>query len=181
MNGDGDIVDESIEDWRRERPELDASSMGVVSRVLMLSHHLERSVNQVLAVYGLELWQLDVLATLRRVGPPFALSAGRLTRSVFLSSGAMTHRIDRLEQSGWVVRQPDPHDRRGVLISLTDKGRKLVDEAIGARFTEADESVRSLSPSDLKTLTDLLRTLLAPMVERKGRTTTPPRQPPTRE
>jgi DNA-binding MarR family transcriptional regulator len=155
-----DLIDELMEQWRRERPELDPSAMGVVGRVLRLAGYLERSVEVALKPFGLSLWQFDVLATLRRAGKPYRLSPTQLMRAVMLSSGAMTNRLDRLETAGLVKREPDPNDRRGVLITLTPKGRQLADEAIQARFEEARARIASLSKSERRALERGLRRLL---------------------
>lgn len=155
-----DAIDELMDHWREQRPDLDPSAMGVVGRILRLAGHLERSVENALKPFGLSLWQFDVLATLRRTGPPYRLSPTQLMQAVMLSSGAMTNRIDRLETAGLVKREPDPHDRRGVLITLTPKGLHLVDKVIVARFDEARASIAALSKTERKTLECGLRKLL---------------------
>lgn len=160
-----DIVDMAIEQWTRERPDLDASSLSVVSRSLIAAQKVERSADRALAQFGLTLWQLDVLAALRRSGAPYRLSPTQLMRQVFLSSGAMTNRLDRLETMGLIERTRDAKDRRGVLISLTPKGRKLVDEAIAARFENAREIASVFSKAEARTLANLLRKLVVQLME----------------
>ncbi len=149
-----------MEQWSRERPDLDPAALSVVSRLLMLYRHLEQDADRALAIHGIALWQFDVLAALRRSGPPFVLSPTALTRLVTLSSGAMTNRIDRLEEMGLVARQEDPSDRRGVLIALTPKGRQLVDESVATRLAEARSLLAPLSPEEVETLAGLLRRLV---------------------
>ncbi|MCC6269851.1 MAG: MarR family transcriptional regulator [Microbacteriaceae bacterium] len=155
-----DPVDLFIEQWNRERPELDPSALGVVGRVLMLEKHLEQSADRALDRFGVCLWQFDVLAALRRSGPPFKLSPTRLMQLVTLTSGAMTNRIDRLEVAGLVVREADPCDRRGVQIALTREGKKLVDEAIAVRLDDARRNIAVLSRAEQRTLAALLRRVL---------------------
>lgn len=155
-----DPVDLFIEQWNRERPDLDPSALGVVSRVLMLAKHLEQSADRALARFDLSLWQFDVLAALRRSGPPFRLSPTQLTQLVTLTSGAMTNRLDRLEELALVKRETDPDDRRGVLIVLTPAGRSRVDEAITARLEEARRNLAELPPAQKKKLAAMLRILL---------------------
>ncbi|MCG3129104.1 MAG: hypothetical protein CHACPFDD_04013 [Phycisphaerae bacterium] len=155
-----DSVDLFIEQWNRQRPDLDPSALGVVSRVLMLAKHLEHSADRALERFELTLWQFDVLAALRRAGPPFKLSPTRLMQLVTLTSGAMTNRIDRLENLRLVVREADPEDRRGVQIALTREGRKLVDEAIAVRLDDARRNICGFSASEEKSLAGLLRRLL---------------------
>ncbi|MBU0718874.1 MAG: MarR family transcriptional regulator [Planctomycetes bacterium] len=155
-----DQIDLFISQWSRERPDLDASPLAVVSRILMLSRHLEFSADRALAPFGLTLWQFDVLAALRRSGAPFKLSPTQLMGFVTLSSGAMTNRIDRLEEMGLVRREEDPDDRRGVLITLTPEGRKLVDQAIAVRLEDARRNLATYTKTDEKVVAALLRRLL---------------------
>jgi DNA-binding MarR family transcriptional regulator len=160
-----DRVDRIRAQWAVARPEMDTSGFAVTGRVLLLGRLLERRVDRVLAPLGLSLWSFDVLATLRRQGPPFRLPAGALSRATMLTTGAMTNRINRLEQKGWLRREPDPDDRRGVLVTLTDAGRRLADRAVTARFAEAQDAMARVSATDAKTLERLLSRLLTEFEE----------------
>ena len=152
-----DPIDEILDQWSEERPDLDTASLGVVIRVMTLYRSFSRQATRALEPLDLELWEYDVLAALRRQGAPFALPATRLARETDLSSGAMTNRIDRLEARGLVRRRPDPHDRRGVNVSLTAKGRKLIDDAIQHRLDSAKDSLQALSNAQQRELARLLR------------------------
>ncbi len=154
-----DQVDLVRRQWARERPDLDSAGFAIVGRILMLGRLFERRVKQVLAPLSLELWAFDVLATLRRQGPPHALSAGELSRATLLTPGAMTNRIDRLEAAGLVRREPEPGDRRGVRVVLTARGLALVDRAIAERFAEAADAVAGLRAKERRELERLLRSL----------------------
>ncbi len=155
-----DVIDTVLEQWAHERPDLDASALGVVARVMTLYKPLLRQATRCLEPLGLELWEYDCLSALRRQGRPYALAATGLARATGLSSGAMTNRIDNLEARGFVRRKPDPDDRRGVSVSLTPAGRKIVDHAISLRLASAADSLRSLRPADQKRLAALLRKVL---------------------
>jgi DNA-binding MarR family transcriptional regulator len=155
-----DQVDLLVEQWGRQRPDLDASGLAVVSRILMLYKRLEQSADRALAPFGLTLWQFDVLAALGRSGPPFSLSPTQLMHLVTLSSGAMTNRLDRLEELGFVKRMPAPCDRRGVLIALTPQGQALVDQALPARLSDARALLGTFSEEEREALSGLLRRLL---------------------
>lgn len=152
-----DLIDEMNAAWRRERPELDPAPLEVVGRVIVLAQQLERSVEEALAGHHLSLGQFDILATLRRQGPRGRLTPTQLMKSVMLSSGGMTNRLDRLEQAELVERLPDAEDRRGVVVALTEKGRKLIDEATKTRFAEAKRSLPKMEAGELKQLAGLLR------------------------
>ena len=152
-----DPIDEILDQWSEERPDLDTASLGVVIRVMTLYRSFSRQATRALEPLELELWEYDVLSALRRQGEPYALPATGLARETDLSSGAMTNRIDRLEKRGLVRRKPDPHDRRGVNVSLTAKGRKLIDKAIQHRLESAKESLQALSASQQRELARLLR------------------------
>jgi len=155
-----DVIDALITAWEETRPDLDPAPLAVIGRVLVLAAHLERSVESTLRPHKLSLGQFDILATLRRHEPAGGLTPTVLLRSVLLTSGGMTSRLDRLAAAGLVVRKPDPSDRRGVVVTLTAKGRKLIDAATAARFAEAKTSLPKLSKADLRRLSELLRTWL---------------------
>ena len=155
-----DPVDRILEQWSRERPELDSSGFAIAARVLMLGKLLERRVTRALAPLDLSLWAFDVLATLRRQGAPYRLTPTELSSATMLTSGAMTNRLDRLEANGLVRREADPGDRRGVHVALTERGVKLVDQAIEVRFAEAQSAAAKLSAGDRPALESLLRHLL---------------------
>ena len=154
-----DPVDKLLHQWAHERPELDCSSLSVVVRVLYLAKVFRQSAERALAPLDLKLWEYDVLSALRRQGPPFQLPATGLARASMLTTGAMTNRIDRLEERGLVSRATDPDDRRGVNVRLTDRGRQLTDAAIEARLTAANEQLVALGVSERHAVSDGLRKL----------------------
>ena len=159
---DGDAIDQMMAAWREQLPGLDPSPLAVVGRVIVLARHLERSVAEALVPHGLSLGEFDILATLRRHGPAGGLTPGQLLGSVMLSSGGMTARLDKLETAGLIERSQDPTDRRGVVVALTAKGRKLIDAATATRFQEAERSMPPLTAQETKTLASLLRKWLLP-------------------
>lgn len=152
-----DVVDDILGQWSLERPELDTASLGVVIRVMSLYKVFLRQATRALEPLGLELFEYDVLSALRRQGRPFALPATALARSTGLSSGAMTNRVDILEDRGFVRREKDKHDRRGVLVSLTSHGRRIIDQAIQLRLEAADEGLTGITAEELQELARLLR------------------------
>jgi DNA-binding MarR family transcriptional regulator len=152
-----DAVDDLLSAWVAVRPDLDPGPLGIVGRVIVLAKHLEASVGKALAKHGLTLGQFDILATLRRHGPKGGLSPTHLLGSVMLSSGGMTSRLDTLEREGWIVRTDDPKDRRGVIIELTPKGRKLIDAATETRFLEASGSMPNCTKAERDTVETVLR------------------------
>jgi DNA-binding MarR family transcriptional regulator len=155
-----DDVDRILDQWAAERPDLDASPMGVIGRIARLSRSQSRSISTTLARHGLQRDEFDVLATLRRSGPPYRLTPTQLRGSMMITSATMTHRLDKLEQRGLISRQPDPSDRRGLLIGLTARGRSLVDRALDDHIENEHRLLASMSPSDLAQLASLLRRLL---------------------
>ncbi|HEY0474086.1 MAG TPA: MarR family transcriptional regulator [Kribbella sp.] len=157
-----DEVDRLIEAWRRERPDLDVAPMEVLSRVSRLARHLDRARSQAFAAHGLESWEFDVLAALRRAGAPYQLSPGRLLKETLVTSGTMTNRVDRLTARGLVERLPDPADRRGVLVQLTDSGRDSVDAAMADLLTHERNLLGSISERDQAKIARVLRELVGP-------------------
>jgi len=155
-----DGVDEILAQWRRERPDLDHSPIGIVGRVSRLARELERRLEPVYKDHGLEPGWHDLLATLRRNGPPFRMRPTDLTSTLMLTSSGTTKRLDRLEREGLVAREPDPGDRRGTLIALTDKGRRLIDGLTPDHLANEDRLLAALAPDERERLAGLLRKLL---------------------
>jgi DNA-binding MarR family transcriptional regulator len=154
-----DGVDEILDQWRRERPDLDPSPIGVVGRISRLAREIEQRLEPVYREHGLESGWHDILATLRRSGPPYRLRPTELTGATMLTSSGTTKRLDKLEQAGLIARAPDPDDRRGTLISLTDEGKKVIDATTAAHLENERRILAGLSAADQRRLADLLRTL----------------------
>jgi DNA-binding MarR family transcriptional regulator len=157
-----DEVDELVEAWAREREDLDLAPVAVFSRISRLARHLDLARRQAFTEHGIESWEFDVLSALRRSGPPYELSPGRLLRETLVTSGTMTNRVDRLAGRGLVERSPDPADRRGVIVRLTPEGKATVDGAFAALLEAERALLADLPARDQKRLAGLLRTLLAP-------------------
>jgi DNA-binding MarR family transcriptional regulator len=168
--GPRDFVDHVIDQWRRERPDLDAHLMALPSRIRRASQIIDRRLEETWSRSGLGRGGFDVLAALRRAGPPYRLSPTELYSSLMISSGAMTNRIDRLEEAGLVIRQPDPGDRRGIFVGLTAEGLRLVDEVVGTVLDAYRELFAALTEEECGDLGSLLRKLLLAM----GSEATPP-------
>jgi DNA-binding MarR family transcriptional regulator len=154
-----DEVDRIVEAWRRERPDLDVAPLAVLSRVTRLARHLDRVRSAAFTRHGLEGWEFDVLAALRRSGPPYQLSPGQLVAQTMVTSGTMTNRIDRLAGRLLVRRLPDPADGRGVMVRLEPGGQELVDAALADLLTVERDLLEALEAGDRTTLADLLRRL----------------------
>ena len=157
-----DEVDDLVAGWHAERPDLDLEPMQVLSRVSRLARHLDRARRDAFAAHGLETWSFDVLSALRRQGPPYQLSPGALLRATLVTSGTMTNRIDRLAEAGLVARYPDPLDRRGVLVQLTDRGAAVADAALTDLLAYERELLAGLRADQRAGLAALLRVLLTP-------------------
>jgi DNA-binding MarR family transcriptional regulator len=161
-----DGVDLIIEQWQRERPDLDSSPIGVIGRISRLARELEQRLEPVYREYGLEPGWHDVLATLRRHGAPYRLRPTELTSASMLTSSGTTKRLDRLEHAGLIARAPDPDDRRGTLITLTPAGLELIDRLTAAHVENERRLLGALSDADRKRLADLLRKLQLGLPER---------------
>lgn len=156
----GDEVDEIVAAWRRERADLDLAPVEVFSRLTRLARQLDGVRRQAFAAHGVEPWEFDVLAALRRAGAPYQLSPGALLRQTLVTSGTMTNRVDRLVARGLVERSPDPHDRRGILVRLTDAGRERVDAAFDSLVAAERTLLGDLPGADRDQLAGLLRSLM---------------------
>src|SRR5262252_8202243 len=160
-----DEVDDLVAAWRAQRPDLNVEPMQVLSRVSRLARHLDIARRGAFADHGLEPWEFDVLSALRRAGPPFQLTPGALLRATLVTSGTMTNRIDRLAAAGLVYREPDPRDRRGVLVTLSEHGMAAVDAAFTDLLEREQGLLSRLGPAEHEALAGLLRTLLVPFDE----------------
>ncbi len=156
----GDEVDDLVAAWRRERPDLDVAPLEVLSRVTRLARHLDRARGQAFSRHGLEGWEFDVLAALRRSGEPYRLPPGRLLQQTLVTSGTMTNRIDRLAARGLVERHPSLDDRRSVLVQLTEAGAAKVDAALIDLLAHERRILADLEPADAELLATLLRRVL---------------------
>ena len=134
----------------------------MLSRVTRLARHLDRARSGAFAAHGLETWEFDVLVALRRSGGAHELSPGKLLQQTLVTSGTMTNRIDRLASRGLVERHPDPADRRGVLVRLTDKGANVADDALIDLLHKEQAILTGLSVSERQQLAALLRTVVMP-------------------
>ncbi len=155
-----DHVDLVREQWRKVRPDLDTAPVGIVARVGRIAAYFDQSTNALMDGYGLSRSSWDVLASLRRVGPPYERSPTALYRGLMRTSGTMTNRLTRLEQAGLIERLPDPDDGRGRLVRLTARGLGLVDRVAPVHVENERRLLRSLGDADQATLERLLRRLL---------------------
>ena len=155
-----DDVDLIVDAWHRERPDLDVQPLSVLSRVTRLARHLDHARAEAFQIHDLDGWEFDVLAALRRAGHPYALSPGQLSSQTLVTSGTMTNRVDRLVERGFVRRSPDPNDRRGVRVELTDSGKRAVDGAFTDLLKREHALLESLTDTERFELADLLRALM---------------------
>jgi DNA-binding MarR family transcriptional regulator len=157
-----DEVDDLVAAWHAQRPDLDVEPLAVLSRISRLARHLDIARRVAFANHGLESWEFDVLSALRRQGPPFQLTPGVLLRATLVTSGTMTNRIDRLATADLVRREPDPRDKRGVLVTLTDRGLARVDAALEDLLSREQSLLAGLDREEREHLADLMRILLVP-------------------
>jgi DNA-binding MarR family transcriptional regulator len=154
-----DSVDRIVSQWRAVRPDLDSSPIEIIGRVSRLSRLIDRRLAENFTRFGLENWMYDVLATLRRGGAPYELSAGELVGQSMVTTGAITNRIDRLAARG-LVERVGAADRRKVIVRLTPAGLALVDEVAVAHMATEAEILADLSARQRRDLAALLRTAL---------------------
>ena len=165
MKEEKDIIDTLITDWKLERPELDTEAMNIVGRIIILGKILEKRASHTLKKNGIHYTDLDVLATIRRSGPPYKLTPKQLIKSVLITSGAMTALLDRLTKLGLIYREADLKDKRVKFAGLTEKGIQVIDEAIEIRFKDANLSIEVLDKEEYLNMSDLLRKLLVTLEE----------------
>ena len=155
-----DALDEKLDVWEREIPDIDRTTEGIIERIQILAWNLNQSMEETLARTGLDRRTFSLLGKLRAYGPPYRTSAGKLAGDLMLSSGAMTARLDRLETAGLIRRLPDPNDRRGTLIEPTQLGIAMWDKAVGTQARRERMLSQVLTKAERERLHDLLRTLM---------------------
>ncbi|MFF3498150.1 MarR family winged helix-turn-helix transcriptional regulator [Streptomyces sp. NPDC003247] len=156
-----DAVDAIVAQWAVERPDLDTTAMEVFGRVQRLARAIGDRVERAYAPLGISRGEFDVLAALRRAGAPYTLSPRELSATLMLTTGGMTGRLDKLERAGLLRRSPDPHDRRGLQVTLTGQGLDLVEEAVGTGLAVQTEALSAaLDAEQADHLAGLLRELL---------------------
>jgi DNA-binding MarR family transcriptional regulator len=154
-----DEVDRLIAAWKAQRPDLDLSPLGVLSRITRISRHLD--IERRNAFADLDTWGFDVLAALRRAGAPYQLSPSHLMQETLVTSGTMTNRLDRLEELELITREQDPSDGRGSLVTLTKSGVRAVDAAMEALLGRERNFLAPLSSDEKKELARLLSLIAA--------------------
>ncbi|MFY2791545.1 MarR family winged helix-turn-helix transcriptional regulator [Rhodococcus sp. MALMAid1271] len=155
-----DAVDRIVQQWHTERPEVDVSPMAVIGRIGRAASALDKRIQAVLSEFGLQSGEFDLIATLRRAGAPYRLTVGKLLDSAMVTSGAVTHRLNRLTDKGLIEREIDPSNRRVVIVQLTPAGVAAVDAALPAHVANEETLLRSLNPDERSQLADLLKRLL---------------------
>lgn len=164
-----DAVDTIAGQWNAERPDLDTLPMAVFGRIYRLARLMGDRVEKEYQRYGIGRGEFDVLATLRRSGAPYTLSPRELTATLMLTTGGMTGRLDKLERAGLLERAPDPNDRRGLRVTLTERGFQVVEETVGAGLALQKAALDGLDDRQAAELADLLRLLLASTQNPPGR------------
>jgi DNA-binding MarR family transcriptional regulator len=155
-----DAVDVITDEWAQVRPDLDTRAMEIFGRVFRLTRAMGDRLETAYEPHGISRGEFDVLAALRRAGEPHTLSPRQLSAALMLTTGGMTGRLDKLERAGLLRRSPDPHDRRGLQVTLTEEGLRLIDEAVGAGLAEQSAALSALTAEQTGQLADLLRDLL---------------------
>lgn len=155
-----DHVDRLRQQWAQELPGLDTEPMAVLGRAFRLSNLVRLSIEAIFAGFGLDRGEFDVIATLRRSGPPYRLTPTEMYAALMVSSGGLTHRLDRLEKAGLIRREKSPHDGRSVLVALTEAGAARAEEAFRADMANGASFLQPLDAGEREALASLLRKLI---------------------
>ena len=156
-----DAIDRVVEQWAKEKPDLETEPMAIMGRVMRIAKYMETQVADLHKQYDMKLGEFDVLATLRRSGKPYRLTPSELIGSMMLTSGAMTNRLDKLEAKGLISREQGKEDRRSVSVKLTRNGLTRIDEMMTEHVEMHKKLVKTLSASQKKNTNQLLKTWLS--------------------
>jgi DNA-binding MarR family transcriptional regulator len=160
VSGGQDAVDRILEQWARERPDLDCSPMGIIGRISQLQREVHLAQRATFGRHGLDVPSFDVLAALRRAGPPYQLTPTALMRTALVTSGAITQRLDRLEEKGLITRTRSAADGRAVVVTLTPAGRAALDATLPDHLATERKLLEGLTAEELEQLAGLLRKFL---------------------
>ena len=155
----GDHIDSLQAQWRWELPDVDTRGMAVIGRARRITLSLRTGIEAVFARHGLDAGEFDVISTLRRAGPPYRLTPTELYRTLMISSGGLTARLNRLEAAGLIGRDQASGDRRSFLVQLTDEGARIAEAAFREDMALENRMLESLSPGEQRQLAELLRKL----------------------
>ncbi|PFG56261.1 MarR family transcriptional regulator [Vibrio sp. ES.051] len=155
-----DAIDKVVEQWAKEKPDLDTKPMAIMGRLMRIAKHMEARVAELHKKYDLKMGEFDVLTTLRRAGSPYCLTPSELIASMMLTSGAMTNRLDKLEQKGFITRTHSKEDRRSVTVELTDKGLMLIDKLILEHVEVQQALIQALASDEKEQINQALKLLL---------------------
>ncbi|AUT47624.1 MarR family winged helix-turn-helix transcriptional regulator [Achromobacter sp. AONIH1] len=169
LHPDDDLIGRGIAQWRRERPDIDSSGKEVVGRLIRLEEVVLRAINASQAPHGLKYIEYAVLTTLRVDGAPYQLAPSQLQARLLCSSGGLSNILKRLETQGLVRRTTDKADRRGVLVTLTVKGKHLADKAMPAHAQAEQNLLAMFTPEERDTLARLLSRMLVVNAPELGR------------
>jgi DNA-binding MarR family transcriptional regulator len=154
-----DHVQHVMEQWRREAPEIDRTPMGIVGRISRLAGLIQPELERVFAAHGVNGGEFDVLAALRRSGPPYRLTPTELSKATMITSGGMTKRLSALEGRGLIRREPDPNDKRSTAVALTREGKRLVETILPEHVANEQRLLIGLSNPERAELARLLEDL----------------------
>ncbi|MFZ6719863.1 MarR family winged helix-turn-helix transcriptional regulator [Undibacterium sp. Ji49W] len=156
-----DAVDQIMEQWRNARPDVDCSPMENIGRLRRCSDLLQRELEATFSTFGMTAWEFDVLATLRRSSATYCMTPTDLFSRLMVTSGTMTHRLQKLEANGWILRLQNSEDARSMLVQLSASGKELIDRAVVAHVENERRIMSGLNAGELKRLNEGLRAMLA--------------------
>ncbi|WP_454849617.1 MarR family winged helix-turn-helix transcriptional regulator [Rhizobium binxianense] len=167
MKDDADHVDRLRAQWEKELPDLDTEPMSILGRAYRLSNLVRPSIEATFAEFGLDRGEFDVIGTIRRAGPPYRMTPTELYRQLMISSGGLTHRLDRLEKAGLVSRERSAQDGRSFVVVLTEAGVERAGLAFREDMRREAGYIEGLAPAEREQLAALLRTLLGAIESRQ--------------
>ncbi len=165
-NENTDHVDRLRGQWQRELPDLDTEPMAILGRAYRLANLVRPSIESTFASFGLDRGEFDVISTLRRSGPPYRLTPTELYTSLMISSGGLTHRLDRLKKSGLILRERSQSDGRSMAVGLTEEGIQLAEAAFRVDMASEASYLGDLTVQERTDLAALLRKLLVSVEQR---------------
>jgi DNA-binding MarR family transcriptional regulator len=161
-----DHVETLRENWARELPLVDTIGMAILGRARRIVSLSRPGIEEILHSFGLNAGEFDVLATLRRSGHPYTMRPTEIYKSLMISSGGLTDRLDRLERGKMLMRIADKDDGRSSLVALSAAGITCVEKAFAADMEFEQSLLSCLSKQDCDMLGMLLQNLALDIEQR---------------
>ena len=155
-----DRIDRLSDEWALRAANLDIRPWQVWGRITRINDIFLLKLSKILSQNDLSYSELQTLGALIVSGPPYELNPNTISRHNLLTSGGMTNVLTRMEKKGLITRRKDARDRRGVIVSVTERGLDIFETVIVAENAIEHRLIKGLSETERTVIAVVLRKLL---------------------